>query len=307
MKKVIVFGVGSDLKKLINRDLLSNCDIVAFCDNDKSKWGKLYRNIEIISPKRINDIQYDEIIISTEKYESEIREQLQRDYDISNSVIKSVMIPREKYEGELDYWKEKFEEEGKRFSNLHYKNLMLSIAQEEDDSFWKNKVVADFGCGPRGSLCWTKSPLMKIGIDVLANRYLQEFGDTLVQHNMTYVTSSESYIPVQNESVDYLFTINSLDHVNNLDDICEELLRILKPSGMLLASFNLNQPSTECEPQTLTEENLREKLLKYFDIESYRLAYRGNSYEYENLENNCLIDSITNNQEAILWVRGKKK
>ncbi len=33
---------------------------------------------------------------------------------------------------------------------------MLAIAKREDDEFLSNKIVADFGCDPRGSLAWIK-------------------------------------------------------------------------------------------------------------------------------------------------------
>ena len=68
--------------------------------------------------------------------------------------------------------------------------------------------------------------------------------------------------------------MNSLDHVNNLDKMAGELLRILKPGGHLLGSFNLNEPSTECEPQTLTEEILNEKLLRHFKVEIRKIINR---------------------------------
>lgn len=110
---------------------------------------------------------------------------------------------------------------------------------------------------------------MKIGIDVLSAEYLNEFGEEMISHNMIYVTSNENKIPIPSGFVDYVITINSLDHVMNLDEITRELLRILKPQGTLIASFNLNEPYVEHEPQTLTEEILQEKLLDNFDIESY--------------------------------------
>ena len=182
---------------------------------------------------------------------------------------------------------------------------MLSIAQEKDDFFLENKVVADFGCGPRGSLKWMKSPAIKIGIDVLANQYIEEFGEELIQHDMIYVTSTEQYIPLPKESVDCLYTINSLDHVNNLEVMSKEILRILKPDGLLLASFNLNEPSTECEPLTLTEEKLTYYLLKNFEIETYRLARQGKQNIYENMESGHLVQDIAG-ERAVLWVKAKK-
>ena len=306
MKKIIVFGVGYQLKKMIYRNYFIEYDIVAYCDNDRNKWGQEYEDKRIISPDDISMYEYENIVITTKLYEKEIREQLTKTYDIPNDKIILISIQEDKYEGEMEYWRMMYRNEGSRFANNHYKDLMLSIAQEKDDTFLKNKVVVDFGCGPRGSLQWMKSPTVKIGVDVLTKQYIEAFGKTLIQHGMIYVTSTEQYIPLPNESADCVCTINSLDHVNSLEMMSKEILRILKPQGVLLASFNLNQPSTECEPQILTEEKLKKYLLSYFEIENYRLAYRGEENVYENMENGRLVQTI-GDEEAVLWVRGKKK
>lgn len=264
MEKIIIFGVGSELEKMVNRNYFVKYEIVAFCDNDCKKQGQTYEDKTIISPDKIEGYSYDKIVITTKLYEDEIREQLLSQYGIAESKIETISVSSDKYDGEMAYWRRKYRDEGMMFANEHYERRMLSIAQEIDDSFLENKVIADFGCGPRGSLKWAKSPLMKIGIDVLASRYMEEFGETLIQHDMTYVTSTEKYIPLPNESVDCICTINSLDHVNNLEEMSKEILRILKPSGILLASFNLNEPATECEPQTLTEEKFGRMFVKIF-------------------------------------------
>lgn len=47
--------------------------------------------------------------------------------------------------------------------------------------------------------------------------------------------------------------------------MCNEMIRILKPGGILGGSFNMYEPASDCEPQTLTEAILEEHLLKYFD------------------------------------------
>lgn len=184
---------------------------------------------------------------------------------------------------------------------------MLGIAEQEDDEFLKGKVVADFGCGPRGSLHWTDKPLIKIGIDVLAKDYMDAFGEELAGHHMIYVTSSEKRISLPTDFVDCLFTINSLDHVDNLQQMTNELFRILKPGGMFLASFNLNEPSTVCEPQTLTEDVIKKTILNNCEIESYRLAYKEED-TYYNFFNDKTVRSLgESTKPALLWVKGIKK
>ena len=46
---------------------------------------------------------------------------------------------------------------------------MLAMAEEPTADFLAGKIVAAFGCGPRGSLVWAPNALLRIGIDVLAD------------------------------------------------------------------------------------------------------------------------------------------
>lgn len=213
-----------------------------------------------------------------------------------------------KYESELSYWKNRFVLEGNNFNNQHYKALFLGLANEKNDNFLKDKIIADFGCGPRGSLAWTDIPKEKIGIDVLSTTYFDTFGDELLKHNMLYLSSTENYIPIPTNYVDILTTINSIDHVNNLEKMATELFRILKPGGMFLASFNLNEAENDCEPQNLNEYIIDKLFLQNLNILSYKLAYKDSQDTYKNFfENNILKRSKNINKPIILWIKGLKK
>lgn len=305
MERIIVFGVGKRLEDLLESGYMAKFEVMAFCDSDVKKHGMIIEGKQVISPNKIDKYKYDAIYISTEKYFYEIKQKLVNDFKINPQNIRQFTIG--KWDSELIYWRTRYKEEGHQFYNKHYKELMLNIAQETSDMFLDGKIVADFGCGPRGSLAWTDKPIIKLGIDVLAGKYLENFGDELIKHGMVYVTSSEERIPVPDAFVDYLFTINSLDHVANLERMVFEISRIMKPGGIFLASFNLNEPPTVCEPQSITEEMIRTKVLKDFEIQSYRMAYKDATSTYLNMLNNNFIDSLENNKAGILWVRGQKK
>ena len=312
MTKIIIFGAGKRLQELDRGGVLENFEVLARWDNDIQKQGKYFNYIEIVQPNRINEFPWQEIWISTNQYYSVIKEQLIRELCVPEERIKRFVDTEIKYKKEIDFWKKIYETDKDSFNKApfsYYKELMLAIAEEENDEFLRGKVVADFGCGPRGSLAWTDVPKTKIGIDVLAAKYFEEFGKSMASHNMIYVVSTEERIPIPDNYIDCLITMNSLDHVADLDKITAELLRILKPGGILLASFNLNDPMTECEPQTLTENILREKLLKHFMIESYRCAHQmiENRMEdyYGNFMRNNLIENV-DDVPSILWFRGRR-
>ena len=110
---------------------------------------------------------------------------------------------------ELRYWRERYLKEGRKLRNDFYEKLMLSISDEPSDAFLKGKVVADFGCGPRGSLVWAKNASMRIGIDVLAQRYILHFPTEYRRHDMIYVTSTEYSIPIPDGFCDVVYSVNS--------------------------------------------------------------------------------------------------
>ena len=209
--------------------------------------------------------------------------------------------PSRKYEGELGFWRGRWEAENHHFRNDHYKKYMLGMAGEENDGFLQDKIVVDFGCGPRGSLCWCKAARLRIGVDVLADQYA-EFA--IRDHNMCYVTSSEKIIPLPTGFADVVFTINAIDHVDHFETICSEILRILHPGGELIASFNLEQPVTRMEPQTLTENSVKRHLLDHLTIKSFRQTTGG-------LEGNAYQHFFDGSPEVLtgeryLWVRAQK-
>jgi SAM-dependent methyltransferase len=184
-----------------------------------------------------------------------------------------------KYKHELAYWKRMFVNENRTLLNSWYEREMLALAKEVDQSFIKDKVVADFGCGPRGSLCWATEAQERIGIDVLVEEYHRCF--LIKNHNINYAKSEEEKIPLPDEHVDILFTVNSLDHVDNFPKMCEEITRIIKRGGILFGSFNLNEKPTDCEPQTLNDIKLNDFLLDKYDIQSYEIVEKKNKHILE--------------------------
>ena len=211
--------------------------------------------------------------------------------------------PPDKHKFELSYWQHYYLENGGRFDYSSYRKKMLGMAEENDSRFLEDKVVADFGCGPRGSLCWVKSAEELIGIDVLADDYVFLFD--LSSQSMRYVKSSEMHIPLPSCYVDVLFTMNAIDHVENFEVMCKELLRVLKPGGSFLGSFNLDMPATITEPQTLTEERIKEHLLACLEVQSYRMASPGppDKGEYYHFFDNSPPPTTG---PRFLWVRATK-
>jgi SAM-dependent methyltransferase len=210
-----------------------------------------------------------------------------------------------KYDAEIAFWRGRLAADNGKFENAHYERVMLGMAQEPDDGFLKGKIVADFGCGPRGSLAWAKSAALRIGIDVLVDRYADAFKDDLISHGMVYVKSTEAVIPLPSNFVDVVITLNAIDHVDRFAEMCQEVLRILKPGGDFIASFNLEEPASRTEPQRLTEELVKVNLLDHLETLSYRVSKQGpRDNPYASFYEGTL--SYQPGEEGFLWVRARK-
>jgi hypothetical protein len=78
MKKIVLFGAGSNAKRLLKRGCKPGSEIVAVLDNDSNKWGSHILDYEIFNPQILLDdnLDYDVIIQTVEKDYVSIYEQL---------------------------------------------------------------------------------------------------------------------------------------------------------------------------------------------------------------------------------------
>ena len=203
---------------------------------------------------------------------------------------------------QLWYWQGRWHGEERRLLNEHYRALMLAVAGERSPAFLDGKVVADFGCGPRGSLCWADSARQRIGIDVLAKAY-KRFGTK--DHKMRYVSCSEREIPLPSNSVEVLFAICAMHYCKDLDAMGREMARILTTGGILIGSFNLDEPPNEYAPHTLTEQAIDQHILRRLEDHRCRVAPAGpagDPYRY-------LIDPRAKGPRGntrFMWVTARK-
>ena len=214
-------------------------------------------------------------------------------------------IIRNKYTSEMSFWQSRFDIDHGNFSNSHYRKIMLKMAEENSDDFLKGKIVADFGCGPRGSLVWAKAASLRIGIDVLADQYADRFKENIISHNMIYLKATEYVIPLPSDFIDVMFTLNAIDHVTNFAVMCNEIMRVCKPGGLFIGSINLEEPITPQEPQKLTEQNVKDHLLSKLVIQSYRVTRKKPG---ENAYAPFFDENLSYNpgEEGVLWVKGIK-
>lgn len=213
---------------------------------------------------------------------------------------------QKKYDAELKFWQARYREDGNTFSNAHYERIMLGMSEQNDSAFLDGKIVADFGCGPRGSLAWIKNASMKIGIDILVDMYVDNFSSLPTKHGMAYLKSTENVIPLPDGFVDIMYSVNAIDHVDNFEAMCDEIIRVVKPGGELIFSFNLEEAATVCEPQRLSEELIERTLLSKLETLSYRVTSKGpKGNQYKPFFGDDPL-SYKPGTEGYLWIRASK-
>ena len=148
-----------------------------------------------------------------------------------------------KAESELAFWHNRLKQQG-ALTNDHYERVYTTHFGLEK-AFYRGKKILDIGCGPRGSLEWAVEADVRVGIDPLAEAYRQ-LGTS--RHAMQYVAGGAEGLPFPDSSFDVVCSLNSLDHVDNLDKTIIEICRVLAPRGYFLLLTEIHRHPTVLEP-----------------------------------------------------------
>jgi len=160
-----------------------------------------------------------------------------------------------KAECEMKYWDKMFADdggaEGMRAKRMKEYEKMMTTKFSLDKSDFDDKRILDIGPGPRGSLEWADNARVRVGLDPIAERYM-DIG--IVEQDMSYVMASSSAIPFPSNYFDFVVTLNALDHVEEMESTILEIQRVIRPGGMFLMLVDVQHPYTPCEPQRLEWE-----------------------------------------------------
>lgn len=144
---------------------------------------------------------------------------------------------------EIIFWRYKKIVEG-RLNNNHFQEFFTNFFEYTKDDYNGLKLL-DIGCGPRGSLEWADNVEERIGLDPLADKYLKMEGK---HHQMKYVNSGAENMPFDNGYFDIVSSLNSLDHVDDLELSIKEIKRIVKKGGAFLLIADIHSFPTVAEP-----------------------------------------------------------
>lgn len=153
------------------------------------------------------------------------------------------MADIEKADGEMAYWIEQQAREGRLMNGWYQQFYTDYFGLTLDD--YAGKRVLDIGCGPRGSLEWATTARQRVGLDPLADRYL-ELG--AAEHDMEYCASGSEAIPFPDGHFDIVCSFNSLDHVDSLEGTIDEIKRVTAIGGLFLLLVDVHRHPTPQEP-----------------------------------------------------------
>jgi ubiquinone/menaquinone biosynthesis C-methylase UbiE len=209
-----------------------------------------------------------------------------------------------KHASELGFWEGWVAANGPGPEPDYYRKFMMDMGDIRDESFFANRICLDIGCGPMGSLSWLRNARAAIGLDPLADSYMK-FG--IGNHNMLYLSASAERIPLPSRYVDVVFSMNSLDHVDDFPSVCTEIRRVLKVGGFFIGSLNLDELPTVAEPWTLTEDLLEKHLFKGWEKQFYktrpRLGDPAHFGPYKYFYEECPKDILQKPGPRALWCR----
>lgn len=145
---------------------------------------------------------------------------------------------------ELEFWTQAMAE--RRFAGESREPFFTEHVELERD-FYNGKRILDLGCGPRRELEWATNAAERVGLDPLAEQYRELMGG---DGGMRLVAGVGERMPFGDDSFDVVASLNSLDHVDDLERVVAEVKRVLEPSGTVILLTDVGHRARVTEPQT---------------------------------------------------------
>lgn len=134
----------------------------------------------------------------------------------------------------------------------------------------KDKVVLDIASGEGyGSFLLSKTAQQVYGVDIDQSS-VNHANKKYVKNNLQYLQGSTDNIPLQDNSVDIVFSFETLEHHDRHDKMMQEISRVLKQDGCLYISspeksiYKQRDPNNPFHILELTFKEFEELINKYF-------------------------------------------
>ncbi len=110
-------------------------------------------------------------------------------------------------------------------------NPLLDFFRSELDQ--SAKTVIEIGCGPTGGLLKFIRARRLIGVEPLANRFLEKGFEEIVRGEILYLDTVGEHIPLVNGFADTVCCMHSLGHIQEPRLVLDEIDRLLTVGGQL--------------------------------------------------------------------------
>ena len=103
----------------------------------------------------------------------------------------------------------------------------------------KGESTLDFGCGAGAFLPWLTSSYAQVYVFDQDQKSIQQVKQNAALfgwNNVNIVNKNQKHLGLPEASVDTIFALDVLEHVDQLEDTLIEFKRILKPNGKLIVS-----------------------------------------------------------------------
>lgn len=135
---------------------------------------------------------------------------------------------------------------------------ILPTPATESDS-----IILDIGCGPYDSISAIQGK--HIFLDDIMDAYVDKLSAT---HDGLRVCARTELMPFSDRSIDVVYSINMIDHVDDMPETMAEVHRVLKPGGKVyMQTYYNSHPLLETEPGVFDRFFLDMYIRPYFDIE----------------------------------------
>lgn len=105
----------------------------------------------------------------------------------------------------------------------------------------------DVGCGPYSILNNLYTDANLIGVDPLVGSYIKA-GHEMNAHKVKYIRAKAEELPFDNNVMDLVISTNSIDHFEDPEKGINEMVRVLKPNGLLFLQTTIDNTINNPHP-----------------------------------------------------------
>jgi 2-polyprenyl-3-methyl-5-hydroxy-6-metoxy-1,4-benzoquinol methylase len=155
--------------------------------------------------------------------------------------------------GELSFHKiNEWRKNDELFSKANYNLFNKTFGFGELD--YENKHILDLGCGSKLRVNFFKNAFIH-ALEPLAEKFISEIEwcDLKSAHKV-YSLPAEELVQNLVGNIDFVVSINVIDHCYDFELIIKNVYKYLKPDGLCLLSFDLHDKIDEMHPIIVTDE-----------------------------------------------------